>query len=130
MLDLDYFKRVNDTFGHTVGDAVLRHVAGLARSRLRGIDLFGRLGGEEFAVLLPGTALTGALEFAERLRQHVAENPTPCDNGPIAITVSIGVTELDPQDSGPSNVLARADRALYGAKEAGRNRVEATQRAA
>jgi len=128
MFDLDHFKRVNDTFGHTVGDAVLRHFAGLAKNRLRGIDFFGRLGGEEFGVVLPGTDLVGAAEFAERFRRHVAESPAPSDNGPISFTVSVGAADLDAQDSGPSSVLARADAALYRAKEGGRNRVEAARR--
>ncbi|MCX7172578.1 MAG: diguanylate cyclase [Proteobacteria bacterium] len=124
MLDLDFFKRVNDTYGHALGDAVLCHFAALAESHLRRVDLFGRLGGEEFGILLPGTDLAGATEFAERFRQHVADNPVPGDKEPVSYTVSIGVTEFDAQDSDPDSVLARADRALYLAKERGRNRVE------
>lgn len=128
MLDLDLFKRVNDTYGHAVGDTVLCHFAALAESHLRRVDLFGRLGGEEFGILLPGTDLSGATEFAERFRQHVADNPVPSDNRPISYTVSIGVTEFDSQDSDPDAILARADNALYLAKEHGRNRVKVAGR--
>lgn len=125
MLDLDRFKRINDTHGHAGGDAVLLHLAGLSRLRLRRIDLFARLGGEEFGILLPRTDRAGALLFAESFRRQVADSPAPAAHGSIAVTVSIGVAELDPGDPDPAAVLARADAALYRAKEAGRNRVEA-----
>lgn len=124
MLDVDHFKRVNDTHGHAAGDAVLRHLTELSRRSLRRIDLLGRLGGEEFAVLLPGTAREGAALLAERLRRQVAETPAHDGKGTIRVTVSIGLTEFGPDDAAPDTVLARADAALYRAKQAGRNRVE------
>lgn len=124
MLDIDHFKDVNDGYGHAAGDAVLKHFSALAQERLRRIDLFGRLGGEEFGVLLPGTEMAGALEFAERFRQHVDRTPCVTDKGPIHYTVSIGIADFDPKDPDPDHVLARADVALYRAKEGGRNRVE------
>ncbi|MBI5069126.1 MAG: diguanylate cyclase [Deltaproteobacteria bacterium] len=124
MLDVDHFKSVNDTHGHAAGDAVLQHLADLSRRSLRRIDLFGRLGGEEFAILLPGTDGAGARLLAERFRHAVADAPAQTGRGAIAVTVSIGIAELDPGDPDPDGVLARADAALYRAKQAGRNRVE------
>lgn len=124
MLDIDHFKRVNDTYGHAVGDKVLRHFAGLAAQHLRQNDLLGRLGGEEFALLLPGTDLEGAALSAERLRQFVATHPCVTDELTIPITVSIGVAEFSPADQDGDGLMARADEALYRAKQGGRNRVE------
>jgi diguanylate cyclase len=124
MMDLDEFKQVNDTRGHAAGDAVLRHFAVVARHALRKIDLLGRLGGEEFGALLPGTDLEGAHLLADRLRQVVADSPATTMAGMIRITVSIGVTLFMPTDLSSDTILARADRALYRAKDQGRNRVE------
>ncbi|MFO7640597.1 MAG: diguanylate cyclase [Candidatus Competibacteraceae bacterium] len=124
MLDLDSFKRINDTRGHATGDAVLQHFANVARESLRKIDLLGRLGGEEFAALLPGTDAAGAVHLAERLRQAVAERPAEIEGGSLAYTVSIGVTWFASADSNADAILARADRALYHAKDNGRNQVE------
>jgi diguanylate cyclase (GGDEF)-like protein/PAS domain S-box-containing protein len=124
MMDVDNFKNVNDTYGHAVGDAVLRHLAELSQHRLRRIDLFGRLGGEEFGILLPGTDAAGARQFADSFRRYVADTPLESSKGIIPLTVSIGVAEFDPGDAAPDGVLARADTALYRAKEGGRNRVE------
>ncbi len=124
MLDLDWFKRVNDRYGHAVGDEVLQHYANVIQSSLRRIDLLGRLGGEEFAVLLPDTEATGAYEFAERVRQLAANEPAQTKAGDIKVTLSIGVTVFSPHDHGTDVILARADRALYRAKANGRNRVE------
>jgi diguanylate cyclase (GGDEF)-like protein/PAS domain S-box-containing protein len=101
MLDLDHFKRVNDTWGHAIGDKILRHFTVLAQEHLRGTDLLGRLGGEEFAVLLPGTDLTGAVGLAERLRHHVASSPVSVASEDITYTVSIGVTKINLQDMSP-----------------------------
>ncbi|OFZ98872.1 MAG: hypothetical protein A3H35_08265 [Betaproteobacteria bacterium RIFCSPLOWO2_02_FULL_62_17] len=123
MLDADNFKLVNDTFGHATGDNVLRHLAALMQNELRKIDTVGRIGGEEFAVILPGAALPAAEVFAERLRKKVAETPTAHENGLIPLTVSIGVTELKASDASGGDALVRADRALYHAKECGRNKV-------
>lgn len=121
MLDLDHFKRVNDTWGHAVGDDVLRYVAGLIRQGLRRKDVPGRLGGEEFAVLLPGTTLENARQLAERLRERFEGSPADTPVGAVPVTVSIGIAPLDGQDA--DRVLERADEALYAAKSAGRNRV-------
>lgn len=122
MLDLDHFKRVNDAYGHATGDAVLRHFTALCAGLLREVDQFGRLGGEEFGVLLPDTDLTGAREFAERLRQTVADTPCVCGKAVVGYTVSIGIAGLDHGQPDADGVLARADRALYRAKTEGRNR--------
>lgn len=127
MLDLDHFKRVNDTYGHATGDAVLRHVAQLMRDNVRKIDLCGRLGGEEFAILLPYTHLNAAQNFAERLRAVVANTPTRLQGETIPITISIGLSTIEPTDALPDHALARADEALYRAKALGRNRVELYQ---
>ncbi|WP_243384171.1 sensor domain-containing diguanylate cyclase [Geothrix alkalitolerans] len=123
LLDLDHFKQVNDAHGHAVGDLALKHLAELARVRLRRLDLFGRLGGEEFGVLLPGTDQAGAMALAEYFRSQVAHTPVQSGAGPIILTVSIGLTAFDPGDAAPDAILARADAALYRAKEGGRNRV-------
>lgn len=123
MLDLDHFKRVNDTWGHAAGDAVLRHFADLIRSVLRKIDTGGRLGGEEFAILLHGADMVAARQTAERLRERVASTPCEHDGQTIPVTVSIGVAVLDMRDAGPDTALMRADAALYAAKNGGRNRV-------
>ena len=123
MLDIDHFKTVNDEYGHATGDAVLRHMAGLMRAGQRKIDTLGRVGGEEFAVLLPGATLEAAAVYAERLRQTVADTPLVTDGKGIAITVSIGIASIRPLDPSADAALIRADKALYQAKEAGRNRV-------
>jgi diguanylate cyclase (GGDEF)-like protein/PAS domain S-box-containing protein len=123
MLDLDYFKRINDSHGHAAGDAVLQSFARATQSNLRKIDLVGRLGGEEFAILLPETRIEAARLFAERLRQHIATMTVASDGIQIQITVSIGLTALTRADTRADAVLARADQALYQAKAGGRNRV-------
>ena len=123
MLDLDHFKKINDTHGHATGDVVLRHFAALMRAELRKTDTAGRLGGEEFAILLPGTTLAAARILAERLRQKVAEVPLLQDGLAIPFTVSIGVTAILTTDVSPVAVLIRADQALYQAKNRGRNQV-------
>lgn len=126
MLDLDHFKQVNDSHGHAAGDAVLRHFADQVRGSLRRTDLAGRLGGEEFAILLLGADAGQAREFAERLRGAVAADGLIHDGTRLRVTVSIGLTEVPPAAGGQSAdaVLARADAALYRAKANGRNRVE------
>ncbi len=127
MLDLDYFKRINDSFGHAIGDAVLKHVTQLIRQGLRKTDTLGRLGGEEFAVLLVGADLRAAGAYANRLRRRIAETPLQWDGQTIAVTASIGVTEMMPHDASTDAALARADEALYRAKTGGRNRVEVNE---
>ena len=124
MLDLDLFKRVNDDYGHFTGDSVLRHFSRLMREELRKIDTGARVGGEEFAIILPGADKAAARAFADRLRQKVAATPLRQDGREIAVTVSIGISDLRAEDGNGDAVLARADEALYRAKRAGRNRVE------
>jgi diguanylate cyclase (GGDEF)-like protein len=124
MLDLDYFKRVNDRYGHSAGDELLRHFAKLIDNELRRIDMAGRLGGEEFGVVLPGADAHDAMALATRLCERAADSPLNADGQSIHFSVSIGVTDLRFTDSTPTSVLSRADKALYRAKELGRNRVE------
>lgn len=124
MLDLDHFKRINDSQGHAVGDAVLAALGATLLETLRKTDLVGRVGGEEFALLLPGTEAVEARQFAERLRERVAGVEVEAGGGRLAVTVSIGIASLKRDDASADAALARADDALYHAKENGRNRVE------
>jgi diguanylate cyclase (GGDEF)-like protein len=122
LLDLDHFKRVNDTHGHLAGDDVLEGFARLARTCLRKEDLLARYGGEEFVVLLPGAAETAALALAERIREEVANTPLRAGENEVHITVSIGLAgESGEQLPSLEGLLGRADQALYGAKAQGRN---------
>ena len=123
MLDLDNFKNVNDTWGHSVGDAALRHFADTCRLRVRQSDHFGRLGGEEFGIILSRTDKAGALQFADALRGSVADSPAQTAKGPVPMTVSIGIAEFRDSDETSDNILVRADVALYSAKAHGRNSV-------
>ncbi len=123
LLDLDFFKRINDTHGHAAGDEVLRHFTATVSTQLREADVFARLGGEEFGILLPCIDSLGAVRVADRLRRMVAEKPAQVESGPLHYSVSIGATMLDPADEGYEAAYARADEALYAAKHAGRNRV-------
>ncbi|MDR3087111.1 MAG: diguanylate cyclase, partial [Azoarcus sp.] len=118
MTDLDYFKRVNDEHGHAAGDVVLSHFVHIARKTVRRSDVIGRLGGEEFAILLPGDGVQGARELAERLRQAFEANPARIGNIFIPATVSIGISDLRTDDMTPDISLRRADMALYAAKAA------------
>ena len=123
--DLDWFKRINDGHGHAGGDQVLVRVARACESVLRQNDLLGRIGGEEFVVLLPNTPQEGAATVAERLRECVARIDLSDIAADLNVTISLGLAMLRPQDDGLHDVIDRADAALYRAKEAGRNRVEA-----
>ncbi|KRI00168.1 diguanylate cyclase [Curvibacter sp. PAE-UM] len=129
LLDVDHFKRINDTHGHPAGDAVLRYVARLIRAQLRGSDVVARYGGEEFVMLLPATPLPAALDTAERIRRVIAAQSMPVQVAePLRITVSIGAALLPGEGEVDAAVLAaalvqRADQALYAAKQGGRNRV-------
>jgi diguanylate cyclase (GGDEF)-like protein len=124
VLDLDLFKQVNDTYGHQVGDEVLKNLAEVGSACLRRVDLMGRVGGEEFAVLLPETDLEAALPVAERLRQAVEYSCVHLPEGEVCCTVSIGVAQSTPQSElSLETLLKLADDALYAAKKAGRNRV-------
>jgi len=124
MLDLDHFKRINDTYGHSVGDDALRTLTEACRECLRETDLFGRLGGEEFSAVLTETEAWAGEKAAERLRRALAEAPIETRNGPTTITASIGLSTMTAADESIEDVLNRADKALYMAKDRGRNRVE------
>ncbi len=121
MIDLDHFKQVNDTYGHAMGDGVLKHFAALMREDLRKIDIGARIGGEEFAIILPGANMEAAQSFAERLRQKLAQTPSTQDSLIIPMTVSIGISDINATDANPDAPLIRADEALYRAKSMGRN---------
>jgi diguanylate cyclase (GGDEF)-like protein len=129
MLDADHFKTVNDRHGHAGGDAVLQYLAGACRAAMRAGDSIGRLGGEEFAIVLPGATLEMGEEVAERLRVRIASHAVWHGGAPIALTVSVGVGAARGADQSIEQVMARADAALYAAKEAGRNRVVLEQAA-
>jgi diguanylate cyclase (GGDEF)-like protein len=121
-IDVDHFKRVNDEFGHETGDAVLYGLADRLTQNIRRLDILGRLGGEELGVCMPGLALSEGVAMAERLRRAVAAMPFETPNGPIAITVSIGVAMFQNGDNW-TEVIKLADMAMYAAKRRGRNRV-------
>ncbi len=121
--DLDCFKQINDTLGHGAGDFVLRVIGERLLATQREADLAGRIGGEEFLMILPETDLGGALTFAERLRKAVASTPVPLPGGGLEVTCSLGIAERLPGDQDAGQLLARADAALYRAKAGGRNRV-------
>ena len=125
MFDADHFKVVNDTYGHPAGDAVLCHLAKLLMSTFRQVDIVARVGGEEFAVLLPSTDLQTALKIANRLRENVASQVVEVDGVKIRYTVSGGVASMDDSISGLDALMKRADQALYQAKASGRNRIQA-----
>jgi len=130
LLDLDRFKSINDVFGHAGGDAVLREFAALALGQLRRADVLGRMGGEEFAILLPQTGEADAIRLAERLRSALAAHAVTTPDGRVCrCTVSIGVAESQPDETF-AQLCIRGDRALYRAKHTGRNRVCADATAA
>lgn len=124
LFDIDFFKKINDTYGHNTGDAILRELARLIADNTRGCDVAARYGGEEFALILPETSQLEAFELMDRLRQIVEKelfNQAKC---PIKFTISIGVAQLDLMDKTPIDLIERTDKALYKAKQGGRNRVE------
>lgn len=123
LLDADYFKAINDRLGHQAGDRVLQHLVRSIQAAVREVDILGRIGGEEFALLLPETSHAEALELADRLRSILEANPTQGPEGPIHCTMSIGVAALSPQVGSAEILLQIADIRLYEAKSAGRNRV-------
>ena len=124
MLDADHFKAINDRYGHPIGDQVLQALARRGQELLRDVDLFARIGGEEFAILLPQTDLDAARVVAERLRQQIANMPIATDQGPLSLTISLGLTGCDDAVVDFDALLRRADAALYRAKQNGRNRTE------
>jgi diguanylate cyclase (GGDEF)-like protein len=124
LIDIDRFKSINDSFGHAAGDAVLKHFSTVAGAGMRSADVLGRIGGEEFVVVLPDTDLQGAINSAERIRRAVEASAFPGLPAGRQVTVTAGVARSAPNESS-SNLLARADRALYDGKAAGRNTVVA-----
>jgi diguanylate cyclase (GGDEF)-like protein len=126
MFDVDHFKRVNDTYGHPVGDEVLVEIAKATRRLVRNEDVFARYGGEEFALILRGIALEGARVVGERLRERIASLSVTTDRGPVSVTVSVGCASVGSiPDANAESLVQTADRRLYIAKRAGRNRVVA-----
>jgi len=123
MMDVDHFKTINDTYGHSTGDEVLRTFVLKSLKILRKTDIFGRIGGEEFAVILPETDRELALNIGERLRQKLSEIIVESDLGKVKFTVSIGLTMFEDESDTLVAIMGRADSALYKAKEAGRNRL-------
>lgn len=123
MFDIDRFKQINDTYGHAAGDSVLKTIANLAKEAVREVDFVARIGGEEFAILLPEVSVEQALVTAERLRERVAERNLDYKGQKLAFTASFGVTQLDEADQDFETVLHRADQAMYRAKKLGRNQV-------
>ncbi|TVQ20560.1 MAG: diguanylate cyclase [Leptolyngbya sp. DLM2.Bin15] len=122
MLDVDHFKRINDTYGHRVGDEVLKELTQAIQRSLRQVDQFGRYGGEEFVIVLPEIPLHLARQVGDRLRMLSSQLSVPTKNDPISLTVSIGIAAYDPQDKAVEDIFERADRALYQAKAEGRDR--------
>ncbi|MRR55243.1 MAG: sensor domain-containing diguanylate cyclase [Deltaproteobacteria bacterium] len=125
MFDIDFFKKVNDTYGHQCGDIVLKGVSGKISSIIRKTDFLARYGGEQFCCLLPETGLASAKLLAERFRTSIAGMTQVCQAQDISVTISLGVSELSRQHASPSSLFERADEALYQAKHSGRNQVVA-----
>lgn len=124
VLDIDHFKVVNDTFGHSVGDKVLCHFVGLISSQLRATDIFGRVGGEEFAILLIDTKLEDAVRLADKLRKSIYQTKVEHETNEITLSISIGVSAQSEDDKHINDFFVRSDSLLYQAKNKGRNRVE------
>jgi two-component system cell cycle response regulator len=124
MIDIDHFKKFNDTYGHLQGDLIIKELAKILRGSVRNIDFTARYGGEEFAVILPEVKAEGAIIVAERIRKIVEQYSFPGEEGPLHVTVSIGVAEFKPtRMRSASQLIAEADKALYQSKEMGRNRI-------
>jgi diguanylate cyclase (GGDEF)-like protein len=125
IIDIDHFKRINDTYGHPFGDVVLKGVAASIRETIRSYDTVGRIGGEEFLIISPGVEVDEAVGLAERVRERIGAQEIGNDELKVKVTLSIGVTTLMPGDLGVESLMKRADQALYQAKDQGRNRVVA-----
>ncbi|HEX7830221.1 MAG TPA: diguanylate cyclase [Thermoanaerobaculia bacterium] len=129
MIDIDFFKKINDTYGHAVGDDVLKRAAKLYRESVRSTDLVARYGGEEFAVMMPETALQDAITFAEKIRHLLESTPLETQAGPVTATISLGVASVPhSRIHSAKELIIAADRALYRAKKNGRNQVQAEKR--
>jgi diguanylate cyclase (GGDEF)-like protein len=122
LTDIDHFKKVNDTYGHPVGDQVIKRVAKVLESSVRKIDIAARYGGEELAVVLEGADAAGALQLAERIRQDVAKQVMQSEKGPFSVTLSLGIAACPEDGTDKKQLIERADQALYMAKHSGRNR--------
>jgi diguanylate cyclase (GGDEF)-like protein len=122
LIDLDFFKRINDQWGHPAGDTVLKEFAGLIKPTIRPTDLFARWGGEEFGLILPHTGLKDAPIAMERIRNRVANHPFTFEGHRLPVTISIGLAERTDNDKTIEALISRADKALYQAKQEGRNR--------
>ncbi|OGQ88215.1 MAG: hypothetical protein A2512_02640 [Deltaproteobacteria bacterium RIFOXYD12_FULL_56_24] len=123
LCDIDHFKKVNDCYGHPFGDKVLREVAGILRKAVRSVDLAARYGGEEFALVLEGADERGGLQMAERIRQEIEKMVFHNENGPVRITLSLGLAVYPDHGADKGQLISRADQAMYRAKDQGRNRV-------
>ncbi len=125
LMDIDFFKKINDTYGHQAGDEILRKLAEIILASIRDVDIAARYGGEEFALILPHTSIENAVKFSERLRSSVAETDFQFDGNSIKVTVSLGVAAFPVNDPKThTDIIRFADEALYTAKTSGRNRVE------
>lgn len=124
LIDLDHFKQINDRYGHPVGDEVLVEFAQVVLALLRDGDVFARLGGEEFCILLPHARSAQALEIAERMREFVAAHPFQTSAGVVRLSLSLGIAGCDAPIQSIDSVLSMADQAMYRAKQCGRNRSE------
>ncbi|MCX7990436.1 MAG: sensor domain-containing diguanylate cyclase [Proteobacteria bacterium] len=128
LLDIDFFKKVNDTYGHPVGDLVLKKVSQKIKSSTRKIDIVARYGGEEFAIILPNNSKDSAYKFAERLRKEISDMTVVFESGKLNVTVSMGIAEFPVDGTEKKDLLEKADKCLYEAKKQGRNRVIVTGR--
>ena len=124
MLDIDHFKEFNDTYGHLVGDNILKHISKIITQSKRSIDFVARYGGEEFSVILLETGLDEAIALAERIRKNIESSRTRYNDHTYSVTISIGIAEYKRQMKNPEELISQADQALYRAKAEGRNRVE------
>ena len=123
LFDVDHFKRINDTYGHAIGDRCLKEIINRIKTILRESDFLARVGGEEFVVILPGTGETQAVDVAEKVRRAVEKTEFIHNNETLPITISVGVTAVQPSDHSPDTLFQRVDNAMYEAKNTGRNRV-------